>query len=96
MAKGPPHTHCSGRLQISCSLVQVFIQRLIGVFIALNALHEVLGGLVAVPVDIVRTAQLHLLPESGTEQGHIRTGVQTESKARSQLGRDQGGGTRPG
>lgn len=96
MAKGPTHTHCSGRLRISCSLVQVFIQRLVGVFIALNALHEVLGGLVAVPVDIVRTAQLHLLPESGTEQGHIRTGVQTESKARSQLGRDQGGGTRPG
>lgn len=80
--QGDTHTHCSGRLRVSCSLVQVFIQRLVGVFIALNTPHEVLSGFVAVPVDIVRTAQLHLLPEPDTEQGHIRTGVQTEPKSK--------------
>lgn len=47
--------------------VLFFIQRLIGVFIAFNAPHEVLSGFVAVPVHIVRAAQLHLLSEPGTE-----------------------------
>lgn len=47
--------------------VLFFIQSLIGVFIAFNASHEVLSGFVAVPVDIVRAAQLYLLSEPGTE-----------------------------
>ena len=49
------------------SPVQVLVQRLIRVLIALDAPHEVLCGLVAITVDVVRAAQFHLLPEPGTE-----------------------------
>lgn len=43
------------------SPVQDFVQRLVGVFIALDPLHEVFHGLLRVAVGVVGAPQLHLL-----------------------------------
>lgn len=56
------------------SPVQVLIQRFVRIFIAFDAPHEILRGLVTITIDIVRATQFHLLQEPGTEQGHIRAG----------------------
>lgn len=81
----PPQPRTQGR---PGSPVQVLVQRLVRVLIALNAPHEVLCGLVAITVDVVRAAQFHLLPEPGTEDAsapEARQGV-----PRATLGRGQG------
>ena len=73
------------------SPVQVLVQRLIRILIALDAPHEIFRGLIAIVVDVVRAAQFHLLPGSGTEQGHIRAGGQAGRRPRRMLGGGEAG-----
>lgn len=51
------------------SPVQNLIQRLVGGFVTLDSLHEVLNGLLCVAVYVVRAAQLYLLQTGNTRRG---------------------------
>lgn len=53
-----------------CSIppVQNLVQRLVGVFVALDPLHEILHRLLGVAVGVVGTPQLHLLKQKTAEQ----------------------------
>lgn len=83
--------------RIPHSPVQVLIQRLVRILVALDAPHEILCGFVTVTVDIVRAAQFHLLPEPCTEQGRVKAGGRAGPETKENAGRVGGWlGGRPG
>lgn len=61
-AEWDPQPHCRTRGSPH-SPVQVLVQGLVRILVALNASHEVFRGLITIVVHIVRAAQFHLLPD---------------------------------